>query len=124
MIFLIVVIVSVFAVRSVDFVKSDGSSITGIRAAKELAPQGIRVNAVAPGTKLTNVNDRFEFTMPDYSVIVSAEFVPETFTINWYDFYNNLIDLMLILSLFAMLFGVLDKFNKGYSIYQLWCYQP
>lgn len=36
MIFLIVVIVSVFAVRSVDFVKSDGSSITGIRAAKEL----------------------------------------------------------------------------------------
>ena len=36
MIFMIVVIVSVFAVRSVDFVKSDGSSITGIRAAKEL----------------------------------------------------------------------------------------
>ena len=66
--------------------------VTAPSNGEELRMAEFEMKAVAPGTKLTNVNDRFEFTMPDYSVIVSAEFVPESFTINWYDFYNNLIE--------------------------------
>lgn len=66
--------------------------VTAPSDGEELRMSEFEMKAVAPGTKLTNVNDTFEFTMPDYSVIVSAEFVPETFTINWYDFYNNLIE--------------------------------
>lgn len=66
--------------------------VTASSNGEELRMAEFEMKAVAPGTKLTNANDRFEFTMPDYSVIVSAEFVPESFTINWYDFYNNLIE--------------------------------
>lgn len=40
------------------------------------------------------------------------------FTVMTVRFYNNLIDLMLILSLFAMLFGVLDKFVLHWFIFE------